>query len=98
MEKVEEKVEKAVENLNENLSANDWWGRHNMTSRIITLTSTFLLVIVVIADVFGLNMTHYDKTLEYLSDMVLYITIAIILGVNGAPQVLKAFNKLRGGK
>jgi len=82
-------TEEAVENINKKLSANDWWGKHNMTTRSITITSALLLVIVVICNIIGVKIEHFDTLISTLSDMTLYITLAIILGVNGAVKLLE---------
>ena len=68
----------------------DFWGRHNLTTRTITLISTLLLVIITVTNMF-LTIPNFDIVFKTLADMVLYITIIIILGVNGATKVLTIF-------
>ena len=67
----------------------DFWGKHNLTTRIITLSSTLLLIILVIIDITGKNIPNFDLIFKTLADMVLYITLVIIIGVNGATKILE---------
>jgi len=67
----------------------DFWGRHNLTTRFITISSTILLIVIVIADILGVKIPNFDTLFKTLADMVLYITIIIILGVNGAAKIFK---------
>jgi len=79
----------------ENYEANDWWAQHNMTSRIISLSSVLMLIIVVIYGLIGKENPNYELILVTLSDVTLYITLAIVLGVNGLSKVFDALGKLK---
>jgi hypothetical protein len=84
-----------IENTLERLKADDWWGHHNITTRLITLISSILLVVAVISGLYFKVSEHYDKILNTVADMTLYITLAIILGVNGVKAIGQVLSKIK---
>ena len=71
-------------------SKDDFWGKHNLTTRFIVLSSTILLIVLTLLPIFVTkDINHFEVMYKTISDMVLYVTLAIILGVNGLSKVLK---------
>jgi len=66
------------------LKADDWWGKHNITTRFIVLANTLMLIGLVFFQLMtDRNIPHFNDMLNVIGDIVLYTTIIIILGVNG---------------
>jgi hypothetical protein len=89
-----EKVIETIKKVEIN-KADDWWAKHNLTSRIISLSSVFLFIIVVVYGLLGNENLNYELILVTLSDVTLYVTLAIILGVNGLSKVFDSLAKLK---
>jgi len=74
----------------------DFWDKHNITTRVITLSSVILLFFIVLVEVFYKEITKFDLIFSTSSDLVLYLSLAIILGVNGTAKVLDVIAKIKG--
>jgi len=81
----EDKVEKARDLVD------DWWGRYNITTRLVVSVTLVLFAGTIINAWANHDVKHFDKIIEVLSDLVLWLTVAIIAGVNGASVVLDKF-------
>jgi hypothetical protein len=88
MAKINDEVEKH--------HADDWWGKHNMTSRTVTLVSVVCLVFLTIYGCIKVPNEHFDNMFNTISGIVLYISLAIILGVNGLTKALDAIKSFKG--
>ena len=85
----EDKIEKARE------LANDWWGKYNITTRLVVIVTLVLFAGTIIFAWANHDVKHFDKIIDVLSDLVLWLTVAIIAGVNGASVVLDKFIQFR---
>jgi len=85
--------ENKVEKINK--LANDWWGRHNITTRTVVIVTLMLFAGTVILAWTNHDVKYFDKILDALSELVLWLTVAIIAGVNGASVVLDKFIQLK---
>ena len=81
-------IKKINENILSKINAEDLWAKHNITTRFITLSSTILLIAITIAAICGIKIPNFEVIFKTLANMVLYITIIIILGVNGATKIM----------
>jgi len=75
--------------------ASDWWGRHNITTRSVVLVTLILFAGTIILAWTNQDVKHFDKIINVLSDLVLWLTVAIIAGVNGASVVLDKIIQLK---
>jgi len=75
---------KIVDLENHLLKADDWWGKHNITTRFIVLANSLMLMGLVFFELLtGKDVPHFKEMLNVIGDIVLYTTITIIVGVNG---------------
>jgi len=88
MDKVQQGVTKFV----------DWWDKHNISTRTVLITVLILFAATVVLGLLDkAPHNYYTEILHTLSDIVLYITIIIIAGVNGARTILsEILNKKKG--
>ena len=84
----DEIIEKTVDKVE------DFWGKHNITTRFTVISSSLLLILLTCVNIFTqYDIKHFDEMFTTISNMVLYISIAIILGVNGLKQIVKLKGK-----
>jgi len=85
------------EDKNEKISkqAEDWWGKHNITTRAVVLVTLILFAGTIVFAWTNHDVKHFDKIIDVLSELVLWLTVVIIAGVNGASVVLDKIIKLK---
>lgn len=87
-----EKLNKLENNL---FKADDWWGKHNITTRFILLANTLMLMGLIFFEVLtAKQIPHFTEMLDTIGNIVLYTTITILIGVNG----IKVFLDFKGKK
>jgi len=81
----------------------DFWSRHNITTRMVITVMLILFAGTIIASWLGHDIKHFDKIVDILSDNLLWLTALIVAGINGASVLLDKYhqiskNKLNEGK
>ena len=84
-----------IENLNQ--KAMDWWAKHNITTRSVVIVLLILFIATIVAGLLGYESKYYNTIIETLSTDILWITVIIIAGVNGATAILDRLIELKKG-
>jgi len=81
-----------------NKKLNDWWARHNVTTRTILFVTLILFAATILKVWLGGDVKHFDKIMDILSQMLLWLTALIIGGINGASTLMDKYGEIVKGK
>ena len=74
----------------------DFWDKHNLTTRIVIVTFLVLLSATVAVGLRGgSEIKYFEAILDTLNTSILWLTLAVIAGVNSTRHILNAIIKYK---